>query len=100
MSITRGLKPSLRARLAMSPASVSQLPLSLANTMVSGSAAVGGAAACAPPAACSTPARKPASQARCTGLAGATTRLSNSTSSSENGAVLGMAANADDMAPK
>jgi len=47
---------------------------------------------CAIPDACSTPAGTLASQARCAGLAGPTTRLNNSTSSSEYGAVFGMAA--------
>jgi hypothetical protein len=47
---------------------------------------------CAVPDACSTPAGKLASQARYAALAGPATRLSNSTSSSENGAVFGMAA--------
>jgi hypothetical protein len=47
---------------------------------------------CAMPDACSTPAGKLASQARCAGLAGPTMRLSNSTSSSENGADFATAA--------
>jgi len=47
---------------------------------------------CAMADACSTPAGALASQARCARLAGPTTRLSNSTSSSENGGVFGMTA--------
>jgi hypothetical protein len=38
MSMIEGLKPCLRAALAMSVASFSLLPDSLANTMLSGSA--------------------------------------------------------------
>jgi hypothetical protein len=45
------------------------------------------------------PARNPASQARWVALAGATTRLSRSMSSSVNGAVLGMMAEADISTP-
>src|SRR5579885_2719408 len=61
--------------------------------MTSGSAGRAGAAGCAataPPCAASSPARKPASQARCTGVAGPTTRLRRSISSSAKGAVFGM----------
>src|SRR5664280_1150549 len=65
--------------------------------MLIGSAGRAGAEGCAAPDADSTPARKPASQARCTGFAGPTTRLSMSTSSSENGAFFGMVAKLDVM---
>ena len=65
MSMTFGLRPFLRAALAMSPASFSEFPDSLAYTMVNGSAGRAGAAGCACwPVADSTPARKPASHAR------------------------------------
>ena len=90
MSTMVGLRPFLRAALAISPASRSELPDSLANTMVSGSAGSGGAAGCGAADDASTPARKPASQARCVGLAGPTTRLRSSISSSRNGAVFGI----------
>src|SRR5215472_11409784 len=93
MSTTEGLKPRLRASLAVWAARRSLLPDSLAYTMVIGSAVRGGAAGsglgwaatCA-----SRPARKPASQARWIGFAEPTTRLRRSISSSANGAVLGM----------
>src|SRR5215470_3680433 len=61
--------------------------------IVSGSAGRAGAAGCgatAPAAAASRPARKPASQARWLALAGPTTRLRRSISSSANGAVFGI----------
>ena len=68
MSMTVGLRPFLRADLAMSPASFSEFPDSLAYTMVNGSAGRAGAAGCTthapPPAEASRPARNPASQAR------------------------------------
>ena len=61
-----GFRPFLRAALAISPASRSELPDSLAKTMVSGSAGTRAARpAAAPPTTASTPARNPASQARC-----------------------------------
>ena len=70
MSRSDGLKPSLRALLATSPASFSELPDSVAYRIVSGSAACAATAGCtfaAAPEDASRPARKPASQARCIG---------------------------------
>src|SRR5262249_48764804 len=90
MSMTVGLKPCLRAVFAMSTASLSQLPDSLANRMVSGSAARDADTGCGAAAAASSPLRKPASQARCVTLADPTTRLRISISSSAKGAVFGI----------
>src|ERR1700690_3846705 len=60
--------------------------------MVIGSAGRAGAAGGATPPVCeaSSPARNPASHARCTALAGPTTRLRRLISSSANGAVFGI----------
>src|SRR5437016_14433599 len=58
--------------------------------MVSGSAAWGGAAGCGTAWAASRPAKNPASHARWVALAGPTTRLRSSISSSAKGAVLGI----------
>src|SRR3984893_11057365 len=92
MSAIGGFRLALRAAFAMSAASRSQLPDSLANGMVVGSADRAGAPGSCAFATDAAPARKPASQARCVGLAGPTTRLSRSISSSWNGALFGMVA--------
>src|SRR5262249_18071307 len=92
MSMMVGLRPFLRAAFAISPASFSEFPDSLAKTIVSGSAGAGGAAGCGTATDASRPAKKPASHARCLALAGPTTRLSRSIWSSSNGAVFGIGA--------